>query len=146
MTTIQPCKKVALFLDGPNIIRKAFRKPLESVEEAASEYGTILIKRAYLDKKAKLELIQAVINAGYEPIVNTYSDDVDTFLVSDAVETICTREDIDLIAIATRDADVLPVLYKARSHKKETLIIAPTSGLSIALQKSATYYKELENT
>lgn len=128
-------RNIALFIDGPNIIRpKEFKIDLQRVIKMLEPSGKVKIARVYLDQFASDKLIEAVVNQGYEPIIST--GDVDTVLVAEAVETIF-NPNIDIIALMTRDTDMLPVITKAKAHGKETIVIGLTSGFSKALSKIA---------
>lgn len=126
---------IAFFVDGPNIIRpKEFRIDLQHVKKMLEPYGKVKIARVYLDQFASDKLIEAVVNQGYEPIIST--GDVDTIMVAEAVEAIFNPH-IDIIALMTRDTDMLPVVTKAKAHGKETIVIGLAAGFSKALSKLA---------
>ena len=128
-------RNVALFIDGPNVIRpKEFRIDLQKVKSMVSVNGTVKISRVYLDQFASDKLIEAVVNQGYEPVIST--GDVDTLLVAEAMEAIFNKN-IDVIALMTRDTDMIPVINRAKARGKDTIIIGLASGFSKALSKSA---------
>jgi len=127
---------VALFVDGPNVLRDEFDVDLEDVRAAASEHGRLVVTRLYLDEHATPGLIQAGEAHGYE--VLTTSGDVDVKLAVDAT-AIATTDRADVLAIVSRDTDFKPVLEIAGREGLRTLAIAPGSyGRSDALRKAAT--------
>ena len=99
---------VALFVDGPNMLRKEFMVDLRELKKRVQKYGRVIISRVFLNQFAPEKLIEAIINEGFESVMvlaeqEEESSDVDVALSVSATEAILTK-DIDVIAIATRDA------------------------------------------
>ncbi|GGL25063.1 NYN domain-containing protein [Halarchaeum grantii] len=126
---------VALFVDGPNVLRDEFDVDLDDVLAAAREEGRLVVSRLYLDEHATPGLIQAGEARGYD--VRVTSGDVDVKLAVDATELVLS-EHVDLLAVASRDTDFKPVLEKAAENGVATLAIAPGEhGRSDALRNAA---------
>ncbi|WP_232686113.1 NYN domain-containing protein [Halobacterium zhouii] len=126
---------VALFVDGPNVLREEFDVDLDDVRDVAEAAGPLAVTRLYLDEHAPPELIQAAEARGYD--VRVTSGDVDVKLAVDATELVLA-ESVDVLAIASRDTDFKPVLEKAARRGVRTLAIAPGEhGRSDALQNAA---------
>jgi uncharacterized protein (TIGR00288 family) len=126
---------VALFVDGPNVLRDEFDVDLDDVRAAAEELGQLAVARLYLDEHATPGLIQAAEARGFE--VTITSGDVDVKLAVDATEFALT-EGLDALAIASRDTDFKPVLEKAARNGVRTVAIAPGEhGRSDALRNAA---------
>ncbi|MCL9816319.1 NYN domain-containing protein [Natronocalculus amylovorans] len=135
---------VALFVDGPNILRDEFDVDLDDVREAAKARGHLVTTRLYVDEHATPGLIQAAEARGYEVIVT--SGDVDVKLAVDATE-IALSGNTSMLAIASRDTDFKPLLEIANAHGIKTFAIAPGAhGRSDALQNAATHAVTLEET
>ena len=49
------------------------------------------------------------------------------------------NDNIDIIAMMTRDADFQPVIRKAKEHGKETIVVGIEPGFSNALKNTADY-------
>lgn len=130
----RPSKRIAFFVDGPNMIRKEFNIDLVSVKKKLEKHGTIKVCKVFLDQYASDKLIEAVTNQGYEPIIST--GDVDITLAVDAMSQVF-NQNIDVIAIMSRDIDFTPVLVKAKSMGKETIILGAEPGFSAALRNTA---------
>ncbi|MGM0590221.1 MAG: NYN domain-containing protein [Halobacteriota archaeon] len=127
---------VALFVDGPNILRDEFDVDLDEVREAAGEVGPPVATRLYLNEHATPGLIQAAEARGFEVVIT--SGDVDVKLAVDATRFVCEGR-AGTIAIASRDTDFKPVVELANSFGLRTLAIAPgTHGRSDALRNAAT--------
>ena len=125
---------IALLVDGPNIIRKAFNVDLQEVKREVSKYGDIRVAKIYLDQYASDKLIEAMVNQGFEPEITT--GDVDVTMAIEAMEYVLDSK-IDTIALMTRDTDYRPVLVKAKYHGKKTMIIATDIAFSAALKNTA---------
>lgn len=127
-------KRIALFVDGPNLLRKELRVDLSKVKQRLEKYGKLKVARVFLNQYASDKLIEAVTNQGYEVII--VPSDVDVALAVDATRFIY-HEKMDIIAIASRDSDFKPVLTKAKETGKETIVIGCNPDFSISLQNTA---------
>ncbi|MFW5924372.1 MAG: NYN domain-containing protein [Halanaeroarchaeum sp.] len=126
---------VALFVDGPNVLRDEFDVDLDDVRDAADDVGRLVVTRLYLDEHAPSGLIQAAEARGYE--VTITSGDVDVKLAVDAAAML-VEDPPDVFAVASRDADFKPVVELANRRGVRTVAIAPgTHGRSDALRKAA---------
>ncbi|MFC5277803.1 NYN domain-containing protein [Halorubrum rubrum] len=127
---------VALFVDGPNVLREEFDVDLDDVREAAAAEGRLVTTRLYLDEHATPGLIQAAEARGFEVVVT--SGDVDVKLAVDAAR-FAAEERMATLAIASRDTDFKPVLETANGYGIRTLAIAPGEfGRSDALRNAAS--------
>ncbi len=135
--------RIAILIDGPNILRKEFSVDLGDLKKKVSEYGEIRIAKVFLNQYAPEKLIEAVSNQGFEVVigmskVKDETADVDVYMATEAME-IVHRKDIDILAIATRDADFLPLVYRAKEHGKKVIVIGGEPAFSKALQHAADY-------
>ncbi|MFB6166070.1 MAG: NYN domain-containing protein [Haloarculaceae archaeon] len=128
-------ERVGLFVDGPNVLRSEFDVDLDEVREAATTKGRLVITRLYLDEHASPGLIQAAEAHGFEVV--TTSGDVDVKLAVDTTAAVAD-DDLDVLAIASRDTDFKPVVEAAARRGMHTFAIAPGEyGRSDALRKAA---------
>ncbi len=135
-------RTVALFVDGPNVLRDEFDVDLDDVRAAGTQLGQLVVSRLYLDEHATPGLIQAAEARGFEVVVT--SGDVDVKLAIDATELALDAE-VEALAIASRDTDFKPVLEKAARKGVQTVAIAPGEhGRSDALRNSAHHAVSLE--
>jgi len=137
--------KVALLVDGPNLLRKEFSIDLRELKRRAKKYGRIVVAKVFINQFAPEKLIEAIINEGFECVMvlaEKEESDVDVSLAVAAVETIFTK-DVDVIALATRDADFLPLIQKAKEAGKVTVLIAVKPGLAASLKHSADHVELL---
>jgi len=139
--------KVALFVDGPNMLRKEFMVDLRELKKRMLKYGRVIIARVFLNQFAPEKLIEAVINEGFECVMimaeqDEEASDVDVALAVSATEATLTK-DVDVIALATRDADFLPVILKAKEYGKKTVVLGADPGFSICCRNAADYVEML---
>nr|WP_230455263.1 NYN domain-containing protein [Halorubrum sp. BV1] len=126
---------VALFVDGPNVLREEFDVDLDDVRRAAEAEGPLVVTRLYLDEHATPGLIQAAEARGFEVVVT--SGDVDVKLAVDAAR-FAAEGRMTTLAIASRDTDFKPVVETANGYGIRTLAIAPGKfGRSDALRNAA---------
>ena len=126
---------VALFVDGPNVLREEFDVDLDDVRLAAEAEGPLVATRLYLDEHATPGLIQAAEARGFEVVIT--SGDVDVRLAVDAAR-FAAEGRMDTLAIASRDTDFKPVVETANGYGIRTLAIAPGEfGRSDALRNAA---------
>jgi len=125
---------IALLVDGPNTIRKSLKTDLVRVRKEVQKYGNIRISKIYLDQYASDKLIEAMVNQGFETEITT--GDVDVTMAIEAMEYVL-NQNIDVIALMTRDTDYRPVLVKAKKHGKRTMIVATDVAFSAALRNTA---------
>lgn len=129
-------KRIGLLVDGPNVIRKEFNVDLYEIKNVLKEYGNVKIGKVFINQYASNKLVEAIENHGLEPII--CASDVDVRLAVEGMELVY-NQNIDTIAIVTRDADFKPLLNKANEKGKETIIFGIQPGFSIALKNSADY-------
>ena len=131
---------IAFFIDGPNIIRKEFNISLRSMKKRVEKHGRIVIGKVFLNQFASEKLIEAVANEGFEPVIALgdpeQKTDVDVSVAVHAMEAVY-NSGVDIIAVATRDADFLALIQKAKEKGKLTLLIAVTPGLAVSLRHAA---------
>ncbi len=127
-------KRIALFVDGPNLLRKDLKVDLGKVKERLEKYGQVKVARVFLDQYASDKLIEAVTNQGFEVVI--VPSDVDVALAVDAARFIY-HERMDVIAIASRDSDFKPLLTRAKETGKESIVIGCDPDFSVALQNTA---------
>jgi uncharacterized protein (TIGR00288 family) len=53
---------------------------------------------------------------------------------------------VEVLALASRDADFLPIIIEAKRQGKETVVIGVDPGFSAALQNAADYVIKMESS
>ncbi|WP_297464242.1 TIGR00288 family NYN domain-containing protein [Thermococcus sp.] len=129
-------KRIALLIDGPNILRKEFGIKLEDIVEALEGLGDLRVAKVILNQYAPQGLIEAVSNQGFDVMV--VSGETGVKLAVEAMREIY-NPNIDAIALATRNAEFLPVILKAKEKGKETIVLGVEPGFSVALKHAADY-------
>lgn len=136
-------KKVAIIIDGPNLLRKIGKKHIkvEDIDQVAEKIGSISSRYILLNHHASNKLIEAMLNSGYSPIVER--GDIYVRLTMKGIEAL-NRSKVDVLLIGSRDARVVPLLMTAREKGIETAIVGFDPGFSIALKNVADYAFELK--
>ena len=139
----QELPNIALFVDGPNMLRKEFMIDLRELKKIVLKYGRVVIAKVFVNQFAPEKLIEAIINEGFESMmilaeVEADKNDVDVAMAISAVEAAITK-DVDYIALATRDADYLPAIQMAKTYGKKVIIIGAEPGMSSGLTNAADY-------
>lgn len=135
-------KNIAVFVDGPNMLRKELNIDLHYIKSILQEFGHIKIGKVFLNQYAPTKLSEAVVNQGFEVAIS--ATDVDVMMAVEA--TVAAFNDkIDIICFVTRDSDFLPALMKAKARGKETIVILVDESSAAALKNSADYIVVLEN-
>lgn len=134
-------KRIALFVDGPNMIRKEFNFDLDRVRKRVEKYGKIQIGKVFLNQFVPEKLVEAVANQGFEPVIGMGKEkneviDVDIYLATEAMDAVHNPK-IDIICLVTRDADFLPLVNKARAQGKEIIVVGQEPAFSKGMQRTA---------
>ena len=136
---------VAVFVDGPNMLRKEFMIDLRELKRRLHKYGRIVIGKVFINQFAPDKLIEAIINEGFECemlLAEQEDIDVDVALATYAMEAVLTK-DIDILAVVTRDADFLPVVQKGKEYGKKVVVLGAEPGFSVSLQNAADFVEIL---
>jgi len=138
--------KVAFFIDGPNMIRKEFNIDLKELRKRVEKYGRIVIGKVFLNQFASEKLIEAVANEGFESVIALgdpeQKTDIDVAVTVHAMDAIQNPE-IEVIALATRDADFLPLIQKIKEKGKIALLVTVESGLAVSLRHASDHVEIL---
>lgn len=124
---------IAIFVDGPNILRKEFNIDLSKIKSYLQRQGSIKIAKVFLDQYATDKLMEAVVNLGFETVITV--GDVDVAMAVDATDTVYNKE-IDTIVFVSRDSDYLPSILVAKKHGKKTMVFLVEEGSAIALKNT----------
>ncbi len=126
--------RVALLIDGPNVLRRQFEIRLDDLKGIVEELGKIGIAKVYLDEHASRKLLEAISNSGFTSVVTPH--DVHVCMVVDAMDLILGST-TNLLAVFSRHARTAPILRRAREHGINTLAIGFEPGFSVAVQNAA---------
>lgn len=135
-------KKIALFVDGPNLLRREFNFDLADLKQQVSKMGSISIAKVFLNQFAHQKLIEAVSAEGMESVITPV--DCDVALTTEMMEAVY-NPNIDIICVATRDGDFQPPIMKAKKHGKETIAFGVRKNLSESLINSVDKFIDLEH-
>lgn len=133
-------KKVALFIDGPNLLRKEFKVDLGDIKQQVEKMGKTTIAKVFLNQFAPEKLIEAVSAHGMESVITPV--DCDVALTTEMMEAVY-NPNIDVICVVTRDGDFQPPIMKAKKHGKETVAFGVRKNLSESLINSVDRFIEI---
>jgi len=137
---------VAFFVDGPNMIRREFSIDLRDIRRRVEKYGRIVIGKVFLNQYASDKLIEAVANEGFESVIALgdpeQKTDVDVTVAVHAMEAVY-NPDIQVIALASRDADFLALVQKAKEKGKIVVLVATKPGLATSLKHASDHVELL---
>ena len=127
-------RNIAVFVDGPNILRKELGIDLETIKQVLEKHGNLKIARVFLNQFASNKLVEAVVNQGFETSLTV--GDVDVAMACDATEAVFNKA-IHSIAFVTRDSDFLPAIMKAKRYGKQTIVVLAEEASAAALKNTA---------
>jgi len=133
-------KNIAVFVDGPNLLRREFDFDLTKLKEQVNKMGKISIAKVFLNQFAPEKLIEAVSAEGMESVITPV--DCDVALATELMEAVY-NPNIDIIVVVTRDGDFQPPIMKAKKHGKETVAFGVRKNLSESLINSVDRFVEL---
>ncbi len=127
-------KNIAVFVDGPNILRKELGIDMRKIKQVLEKHGNLRIAKVFLNQFATNKLVEAVVNQGFESVIAV--GDIDVAMAVDATEA-AFNKGIHAIAFVTRDSDFLPALIKAKKRGKETIVVLAEEASAAALKNTA---------
>ncbi|MDD5148573.1 MAG: TIGR00288 family NYN domain-containing protein [Candidatus ainarchaeum sp.] len=127
-------KNLAVFIDGPNILRKDLSIDLGDIKKAIKPYGKLRIAKVFLNQFASNKLVEAVANQGFEAVMTV--GDIDVAMAVEATESIFNKN-VQGIVFVSRDSDFLPALIKAKRYGKETIVVLAEQSSAAALKNTA---------
>ena len=127
-------KNLAVFIDGPNMLRREFHPDLLEIKKLLQPFGSIKIAKVFLNQFASQKLIEACTNQGFQ-VITTVSD-IDVAMAAHSTAAIFNPS-ISGIVLITRDADFVPVIQLAKEHGKETIVVIEEEFSSSSLKHTA---------
>lgn len=131
---------IAMFVDGPNLLRREFNFDLGHLKEEVEKLGKISVAKVFLNQFAPEKLIEAISAEGMESVITPVDPDV--ALACEVMEAVY-NPNINTICIVTRDGDFQPPIMKAKEHGKETIAIGVRKNLSESLINSVDKFIEI---
>src|SRR3990172_41066 len=102
-----------------------------------------MVAKVFINQFAPEKLIEAIINEGYKcemilAVKDDAANDVDVAWAVAATEAAISKS-VDFIALASRDADFLPVVQKAKEFGRKVIVFGAEPGFSSSLQNAADF-------
>lgn len=120
----------ALFIDGNNVFPFDFR----DMNNIINNYKTI-IKNIYIScnqmeyykKEYDRHIVASLENNGFRTYLSGHLDNVDSFLIVDAMKVVCERKDIETLILSSGDGDYVPLIDEAKNRGKNTILVIKDS-------------------
>ena len=141
VTRLRRSGRVALLIDGPNVLRREFDVRLDDLKNQIEELGKIGVAKVYLNERASPKLLEAISNSGFSPVVTT--SDVHLHMTIESMDLVL-GDATKLLVIFSRHARTAPILRRAREHGLETLAIGFEPGFSVAVQNAADHVLRID--
>ncbi|MBU0635763.1 TIGR00288 family NYN domain-containing protein [Candidatus Micrarchaeota archaeon] len=132
----EKAKSLAVFIDGPNILRKELQIDLKDIKKVLRKFGEIKVGKVFLNQYASEKLVEAVVNQGFESIITV--GDIDVAMAVEATEAIFNPT-IQSIAFVSRDSDFWPAVIKAKRYGKDTIVVLAEEASASALKNTADH-------
>jgi len=131
-------KKIGLLVDGKNLGNSRIDVELSNIKTALGEIGNLRLAKVFLDELPSDDVSKAISKLGFLSIVHL--NDLDVYMALEAME-LAYNDKIKVVALATDDEDLIPVLAKAKERGKETVIVEVIEGtIGEGLRNSADYF------
>lgn len=129
-------KNLAVFIDGPNILRKELHVNLQDIKKVLQPFGQVKVGKVFLNQYASEKLMEAVVNQGFESVITV--GDIDVAMAVEATEAIFNPS-IHAIAFVSRDSDFWPAIIKAKRYGKETIAVMAKEASASAVKNTADH-------
>jgi uncharacterized protein (TIGR00288 family) len=129
-------KNLAVFIDGPNILRRELHIDLKDIKKALQKFGSIKVGKVFLNQYASEKLMEAVVNQGFESVITV--GDIDVAMAVEATEAVF-NPNIQAIAFVSRDSDFWPAIIKAKRYGKETIALVAEEASASAVKNTADH-------
>ncbi|MHA1504650.1 MAG: NYN domain-containing protein [Candidatus Heimdallarchaeota archaeon] len=133
-------KKIAIVFDGPTIFPKLQLTQLDNLKGALKEIGTVRVGRIITDKQKTIDESDVISAQGFqEEIVGS---EVDIHVAIRALEFM-NEKNIDIVAVATTDTNLFPILQRIK-QEKQLVVISWKENITPALESVADYILYLD--
>ncbi len=141
VTRLRRSGRVALLIDGPNVLRREFDVRLDDLKNQIEGLGKIGVAKVYLNERASTKLLEAISNSGFTPVVT--STDVHLHMAMESMDLVL-GDATKLLVVFSRHARTAPILRRAREHGLETIAIGFEPGFSVAVQNAADHILRID--
>jgi uncharacterized protein (TIGR00288 family) len=135
-------RNLAVFIDGPNILRRELHIDLKDIKKVLQKFGPIKVGKVFLNQYASEKLMEAVVNQGFESVITV--GDIDVAMAVEATEAVFNPT-VQMIAFVSRDSDFWPAIVKAKRYGKETIAVVAEKASASAVKNTADHVIVLKN-
>ncbi|HII67823.1 MAG TPA: NYN domain-containing protein, partial [Thermococcaceae archaeon] len=122
--------QIGLVINGPNILLSKFDISLEDILYALNDIGRIVVGKVVINYEFSSNLLKSIIDSGLESVM--VNGRVDVAVAVEGMKIIYNPR-INVLALATRDAHFMPLVFEAKRMGKDVIVIAPEKKVSEAL-------------
>ena len=117
---IKKSTPIAVIVDGINMNLNEIEIQLSKIKLELEKIGKIQYSKVILPGLGSDDLAKVIHNLGFEPLI--YLSESDVYFVLEAMDLIFNSK-MEVIAIATKNEDFLPLLTKAKEKGKKNIAI-----------------------
>ncbi|MHA1754468.1 MAG: NYN domain-containing protein [Candidatus Odinarchaeia archaeon] len=115
---IKKSSTIGILFDGINVTPSEIELQLLKIKEYLDEIGKIQYAKVILQGVSSEGIVRIIQNLGFEPLI--YVSESDVYFVLEAMELIFNPK-IEVVAIASKNEDFLPLLIKAKGKGKKNI-------------------------
>jgi len=124
-------KKIAVFVDGQNVLSEAKSINLMKVKQDIQKYGEIVTAKVFLANHTPLHVGDKARGLGFQ-IIRAVGGDVDSVLTLYGVIDGIIDEKIDIMVLISGDSDYNDMLHMAKKYGKRVMVVGFDGNVSKA--------------
>jgi len=124
-------KKIAVFVDGQNVLSEGKSINLMKVKQEIQKYGEIITAKVFLASHTPLHVGDNVTGLGFK-VIRAVGDDVDSVLTLHGVLDGIIDGNIDIFVLISGDSDYNDLLHMAKKYGKRVMVVGFNGRISKA--------------
>jgi len=124
-------KKVAVFVDGQNVLSEAKSINLMKVKQDIQKYGEIVTAKVFLANHTPLHVGDKARGLGFQ-VIRAVGGDVDSVLTLHGTLDGILEDSIDMFVLISGDSDYNDMLHMAKKYGKRVMVVGFDERMSKA--------------